>query len=117
MGLPWRFISASAGMVTLDIAVTAAEDRSPVEGFVRLMSSPVPLRRLRMQPEQAQVYAGWLSWTEVCVSFSRAEVRFSRRWGCEGKVQKMGMLWVCLWQGAPPVFSPPPGWARLPGAG
>jgi len=52
MGLPWRFISESAGMVIFVMEAVWGEEFAPEGNVVRLMLSPVPLRRLRMRPEQ-----------------------------------------------------------------
>src|SRR5579863_10336556 len=57
MGLLWRFISASAGMVTFVIGEPCRERSPPAEKLVRLIMTPVPLRGLRMRPEQVRVYA------------------------------------------------------------
>src|SRR5437764_4938265 len=53
MGLPWRFISASAGMVTLVMGAPVEEDPPPGK-LVRLIESPVPLRELRMRPVRGE---------------------------------------------------------------
>ncbi len=69
MGLPWRFISVSAGTVTfvlewavLDVlgGVELPPPGKPPGKLARLMLSPVPLRGLRMRPEQDEytVYGG-----------------------------------------------------------
>jgi hypothetical protein len=52
MGLPWRFISESAGMVTFVMGVVWDEELALPGKLVRLILSPVPLRGLRMRPEQ-----------------------------------------------------------------
>src|SRR5271163_610563 len=66
MGLPWRFIPASAGMVTLVVSdeVGAAGSR-PSGRLVRLILSPVPLRLLRMRPEPLRFYASALCFSKV----------------------------------------------------
>ena len=46
-----------------------SEDDRAAEKLVRLMLSPVPLRRLRMRPEQERVYAYWLRQSQAsCLS-------------------------------------------------
>src|SRR6266568_1523191 len=54
MGLPWRFISASAGIVTFVMELSSGEELALPGKFVMLMLSPVPLRVHRMRPEQKE---------------------------------------------------------------
>ena len=44
-----------------------ARGRAPPGNWVRLMLSPVPLRRLRMRPEQDKYTPQWYLWTETTV--------------------------------------------------
>jgi len=57
MGLPWRFISANAGIVTFVMEGSRGEEFALPGKFVKLMLSPVPLRLHKMRPEPKQVYA------------------------------------------------------------
>src|SRR6185312_12880763 len=54
MGLPCRFISATAGMVTFVGGKPCPERSAPAEKLVTLIATPVPLRELRMWPEQVE---------------------------------------------------------------
>src|SRR5260370_39313243 len=68
MGLPWRFISASAGMVTFVRDESSCEELALPGKCVRLMLSPVPLRGLRMRPEQEEYTP--VSWGGVATGVS-----------------------------------------------
>src|SRR6185437_14586621 len=74
MGLPWRFISASAGIVTLVMEGSSGEELVLPGKFVRLMLSPVPLRQPRMRPEQ-------LKYTPT-----PAVIKLAMTWTCEGVI-------------------------------
>src|SRR5579859_7892016 len=57
MGLPWRFISANAGIVTFVMEESSGEEFALPGKLVRLMLSPVPLRSTQDATRTDSVYA------------------------------------------------------------
>src|SRR5512146_1267131 len=64
MSLPCRFISVSAGTVTFVCGEGKRDESAALPMLVMDILAPVPLRRLRMRPEQEQYTPGG-AWPDV----------------------------------------------------